>query len=156
MKRSDVKKVQLSITCIVLLTVLIFLINIPVDKYKDKGLKSDIEQFLRTVDLDYYTIEEAIYLNSTLEALGNYYRLQNNQTIENVNTYICVIRIMGLSGPVPAVYIFDKMNGARFIGSAGVATSQENEHGLSKIQISHWENVLEQAFSNDSDIGANL
>ncbi len=157
MKRSDVRKVQLSITSIILLIVIVCLINIPVVEFKDRGLGNEIQQVLDDFEPNTYAVGEPIFLTSSLEALGNFYALSTNSSNASNKQYVSIIRIMGISGPFPAVFIYDTANGARFFGIAGLRNLSNNQvHGITEMQSAYWEEVIEKAFEESFANGGAL
>ncbi len=150
MKRYHKKKVQQCITVFLLITIAAFFITTFIRDNTNTVLSQHIQVCLDAYDEGQYTVTEPLTITNTLSTMGNFYSVVTNQ---NITMQTCIVRIMGIAGPVPAVFLHN--NGStNFIGVSGLTTMiYENQHGLTANQLSYWENTITQVFSEYTSQG---
>ncbi len=139
MKRSNKKKIQYSIAGFSLLLILIFFLADLMQSNTDKILAQEIQNVLDIHKEDTYTVGEPLLIPNTVSTLGNFYSVttKQNQTLQT-----SVVRLMGIAGPVSAIFLHDN-NETDFIGMIGFSNvDTTNQHGITDNQISYWEDKL--------------
>lgn len=83
-----------------------------------KGLKVQIESLLQEKEETEWVIGKPVYLNSTFDSRACLFEMREKNNVEK--NYVIIIRIATLFGHMPAVFIYNKNNGTRFIGYCSV------------------------------------
>ncbi len=139
MKRSDKKKIQYSLIVFTLIVVLVFFLTIPLKQKTDDSFIIQVQTILDMYAEQTYTVESPVTVQSTLSTTAHFYSVK---TRNNTTHYACIMRIMGLSGPVPTVFLFEN-NKATMIGYPGFGDNElKANHGLSNNQIAYWEKSI--------------
>ncbi len=143
-KRSDKKKIQYSLVSFVLITALTFFIAHMLESSTSAALAHEVQEVLDAYSEDTYTVSEPLKITNTLSSMGTFYSVKPKHT---VSAEACIIRIMGIQGPVTAVFLHENSN-VDFAGIAGfISTAHTNRRGITDNQISYWENKISQVFS---------
>lgn len=84
----------------------------------DEGLRNSIETILEEKTSENWVLGKKIYLNSPLESSAALYELRHKDSVEK--NYAIIIRSATMYGHIPAVYIYNRNEGVRFIGYSSV------------------------------------
>ncbi len=143
MKRSEKKKIQYSIIAIIVLVILTFFISIPLKTKTDIVMSQKIQSVLENYSEDTYTLSQPIILQNTISTIGSFYSVN---TRFNETLYAGIIRIMGIAGPVPAVFLYED-DLAHFIGIVDLDSdnSDTSIQGITNNQRTYWENIITEA-----------
>lgn len=154
MDKEELKNIGIFAGIAIVLFLILFFVNIPVQKLKNAGLAKQIQYVLNVVEGDKYTVSEPVLINSSLQNIATAYRLEvnpSNAVLTGGTTYACILRITGISGPVPAVYIYNTDSGSDFIGIAGLyeAMMEKDKCGITNVQISYWAELINELFETN-------
>ncbi len=145
MKRIHKKKVQHSIIFFILIIVGIFFLASFLKERTSNTLAQHVQISLDLYDEGVYTVSDSITLENSLSTIGSFYSVVTNQ---NVTMQACIVRIMGIAGPVSAVFLHENGN-TELIGTAGlIKIMHESQYGITSSQISYWENTISDSFAN--------
>lgn len=111
------------------------------------GLKAEVEKRIESTFPNQYTVGSFVKINSPLATSGASYALvekaeSNNQPDE---VYAVIIRVTGLYGPIPLVFIYNATNKTgNYCGYAGFDDEIQdmNKYGISSVLINYWINRL--------------
>lgn len=154
MNKEDLKDIGIFASIATVLFLLLFFVNMPVQNTKDVALGKHIQYVLNEVKKNTYTVEEPLLINTSFQNSAAVYRLKGNSSIES---YASILRITGICGPVPAVFIYTVNVGAEFVGIAGLHNKMltSKECGISDIQISYWLEHVNGLFSSSDLVEIN-
>ncbi len=144
MKRIHKKKIQNSIIVFILITIATFFLTATLNEKTNASFALEIQMLLDEYEENKYTVLDPVVLLQTPSTNGSYFSVMTNQ---NIQMYASIIRIMGIGGPVSAVFLYDSST-TNYIGLAGLKDIiSDTRHGISDSQISYWENKMNLAFS---------
>lgn len=96
----------------------VFGLSLLSEKKWNEGLKKSIQSVISEKYPDTWIIGNPVPLKSTFSTSANLYELRNRDNAERY--YAIIIRIPTMYGHMPAVYIYNKNDGAEFAGYAAV------------------------------------
>ena len=104
----------------------------------DEGLKVSIQSVLTEKTTEKWILGKKIYLNSPMSSSAALYELRKQDSVEK--NYAIIIRSATLYGHIPAVYIYNKNDGVKFIGYSSVTGKIRKllDQGMSDSSISQW------------------
>lgn len=112
------------------------------------GLASSVQTVLNNFEKDTYTVNKFIDLNSPISTSAAAYSLIKKGAPSNEIYYGIIIRIPTITGPAPAVFIYNGKKSlkqtasfAGFCEDFGKASALADER-LSVANISYWESVV--------------
>lgn len=112
------QKFGISIGLLTFLFSTLFLLSFFSRKSCESGLKTAVETILEEKEDVQWIVGKKVYLNSPIESRAALFELREKNSVEK--NYVIIIRIATLFGHMPAVYIYNKNTGARFVGYTGV------------------------------------
>lgn len=120
---------------------LLFLISIPVRNEREKGLACDIQNVLNVNPDNILKIKDYLLITSPAQTSLAVFSLSGS-THEDL--YACIIRITGICGPVPVIFLYSESRGATYEGIAGksIPFDSYSSAGVSYTQIEYWGNKL--------------
>lgn len=149
MTQNDILNLKIGIPTIVILFLLLFFMNIPVKHVKNAKLAQHIQEVLDKSDIAGYTVGEPVIVTSTLQTMVQAYRLHTQS--ESDDNYAFILRIMGIGGPVPAVFMYTENAGAEFINFTGFYDTLKDEHvGITDTQLAYWAKRITETCENQN------
>lgn len=102
----------------------IFVLSFVSRKTWEKGLRQTIETLLAEKNETDWIIGKNIYLNSPIDSSAALFEMREKNSVEK--NYVIIIRVVTLFGHMPAVYIYNKNTGVRFVGYSSVKGKVRN------------------------------
>lgn len=112
------QKFGITVSLIFFLVGTLFLMNFLSRKFFNAGIKISVENLLREKEDVEWIIGNPVYLNSTFDSRACLFEMREKNNVEK--NYVLVIRVATLFGHMPAVFIYNKQTGTRFVGYASV------------------------------------
>ncbi|OJF77723.1 MAG: hypothetical protein BKP49_01725 [Treponema sp. CETP13] len=121
---------------LIVIFLLLFSLSFPVSAEKKEGLAVAIQNVFDSENDDNLKVGEFIPINSPLQTSLSVYTVLGQQE----DMYACIIRITGICGPVPVVFIYSALQGAKYFGIAGEfnKVTDYDLAGISYTQINYW------------------
>jgi hypothetical protein len=121
---------------LVAIFIFLFCVFLPVRTEKKVGLAIDIQNVLDLNTENILKVAEPLLINSPIQTSLSVYALSG--TTDKI--YACIIRITGVCGPVPVVFLYSHDQGAKYVGIAGTPVVFDNyaSAGISFTQIQYW------------------
>ena len=116
---------------------ILVLIYIPIEKYKTNIIAREIQRILSAQTGSTYTVGSAVLLKTPAQTGTCIFEVSN---AAGKTGYACLVRITGICGPVPAVFICSGQNGVEFAGIAGIKDRLPTREsgGITDVQIAYW------------------
>jgi len=116
--------------------IVIFCVNIPVRTEKKVGLATDIQNVLDLNTENILKVAEPVLINSPIQTSVSVYALSGAKD----KMYACIMRITGMCGPVPVVFLYSPLQGVKYVGIAGIPAVYDSyaSAGISFMQIQYW------------------
>lgn len=153
----EIRNVGILTGALIVIFIVLFCINLPAIKVNRLGLASDIQNVLDLNSENNFTVNKPMLVKSPLQSTLAIYKLVKSENALDKNilsiddlSYACIIRITGICGPTPVIYVYSKTFGAKFIGIAGTNIQNQDykANGLSYTQIQYWgekiSNIIEE------------
>ncbi|MBQ5999095.1 MAG: hypothetical protein IJL70_06455 [Treponema sp.] len=104
----------------------------------DEGLKASVQAVLAEKTTEKWVLGNKIYLNSPIASSAALYELRKQDSVEK--NYAIIIRSATFYGHIPAVYIYNKNEGVKFIGYSSVTGKIRKllDQGKSDSSITQW------------------
>ena len=145
MDKKTLIRLEISIGIIVILLLLVFILSFIIQKPIDKKISQQIQEVLTNYSPDTYIIGDKISLNNQITTIGKFYLVSNEVLDEDA--YVVTIRIMGLSGPVTAIFLYENKF-TTFIDFLGFKNIREyNNHGVNQSQLAYWNQKINEVAS---------
>ncbi len=139
------KKIQLKLVIstisIVTLLILVFIFSYFIQKTENSKLGTQIQEILNNYSPDTYIVKEKLSLNNQISTIGKFYLIDNTNSKEPA--YAVTIRLMGISGPVTALFLHEN-NFTTFIDFAGFNNIRTyDNHAINQSQLAYWEKKID-------------
>lgn len=130
MNKKDVYKTVICIMACLFIAFLLILLYLPAEKYKTKKIAEEINTFLDKNGKGSYKAGERLIIKSPVQSGVLIFKLADASG--KPAGLICLVRITGICGPVPALFICDVQKNIEFAGAFF-------EDGfLTDMQIAYW------------------
>ena len=112
-------------------------IHIPVKKSTAKAFAQNIQNVLDQNGLADYRVQEQLLLKNPGQVSLSVFKLAGTKA--SAPSYACLMRITGICGPVPVVFVYEYAD-VRYVGIAGFKDTiyTKENCGISDIQIAYW------------------
>lgn len=136
--RSTTKKYLLVVSLIVLFLGILVFLTLFIQKQYDLNMMK-ITQNVITKEYPNYTISEKMHIDSPISYSSMFFKLNNNEATQQEN-YAVIIRITGLCGPQPVVFICIEGK-TEYVGIAGIDTNKDYrifDYGITESMIKYY------------------
>ncbi|WP_428771545.1 hypothetical protein V1L52_05820 [Treponema sp. HNW] len=130
MNKKEVYKTGICIMGCLFIAFLLILLYLPAEKYKAKKIAEEINTFLDKNGKSGYKVGEAFVIKSPIQSGVLIFKLADASG--KPAGLVCLVRITGICGPVPALFICDKQKNIEFAGSFF------EDGRLTDMQIAYW------------------
>lgn len=120
------------------------------------GLALSVQEALNEHASGTYTVNKYINLSTPIKTSAAAYSVIKKGQRQNENHYALIIRIPTISGPFPAVFLYNENKGCEFVGYAIKSGKAKNviRKEISTATIKYWEKripkILEKSISKKS------
>ena len=130
MEKKEIYKAGMCIMACLFTAFLLILIYVPTEKYKAKKIAEEINLFLDKNGKKGYKAADAVILKSPVQSGVIVFTLKDK--FEKDAGFVFFVRITGVCGPVPAVFVCDMQNNTDFLGTFF------DDSCLTDMQIAYW------------------
>lgn len=134
MTKKEIYKTIIGFMICLFTAFMLIVIYLPAEKYKTKKLAEEITVLLNKQGKDSYRAEEAIPVESPVQSGILVFNLKDAS--DKAAGFVFLVRITGICGPVPALFICDTRKNIEFIGSFF------EKNCLTDMQIAYWISYL--------------
>ncbi len=150
MEKKLLIKIEISIAAITVLLFSSFLLAYFIQDNTNKKIIEQLQNIVNNYQENTYIVTEKAPFQTALTSIGNIYIAEKENSEKQ--SYIALIRIMGISGPVSAVFLYDN-NYTSFIDFAGISNARSyKNHGINNSQISYWEKTINDIIISNTTV----
>ena len=136
MQKKEIYKVGSCIMGCLFTAFLLILIYVPLEKYKTKKIAQEINLMLDKSGKKGYKAADVVILKSPIQSGVIVFTLKDK--FGKDAGFVFLVRITGVCGPVPAVFMCDMQNNTDFVGTffeGGCLTDMQIAYWISRLGI---------------------
>lgn len=130
MQKKEIYKAGICVIGCLFIAFLLILIYLPAEKYKTKKIAEEINLILDKSGKKAYKAAEPVILKSPIQSGVIVFKAEDD-TGKDAG-FVFFVRVTGLCGPVPAVFMCNMQNDIDFLGTAFEGSC------LTDMQIAYW------------------
>lgn len=136
MNKKALYKIALFILSVCAFSAVLVLVYVQAEKVKTKRLSAEVQRVLRQSG-NVSSVAGSVLLKTPAQTSSLVFSLVNKNGQKA--GYACLVRITGVCGPVPVVFVCDEQKNISFAGIAGLADVFSKElYGLTDTQLFYW------------------
>ncbi|MGI5172084.1 hypothetical protein H0R92_00585 [Treponema sp. OMZ 840] len=135
MNKKEIYKLSCFAFAFLILSAVLAVIYIQAEKIKTKKLGDEIQKLLTSQGYPDFVADHLI-LKTPAQTSTVMFALKNKSGKKS--GFVCLIRITGICGPVPAVFVCDADKNIGFVGIPGEGMLTKEVCALTDMQVSYW------------------